>query len=457
MTISRRWFGMLSLASAAALLAGARPARFAPSGPTRATLRSGVRVVVWPVPGVGRVAIEAVYSAGWLDEPRAQAAHMVEHLVCMGAGPEFAAGESFAQLNRVGMANAETLADVTRYDMLVPAESFDLAARALADRHLAGEKWDEALLAQERPRVASEVDAVANAPMRVVHKFAMMAVGDALRGASPRVRTELEALTPEALRDWKRAWYATSNLSVFVVGEIEPERAIETLEKRLGALERTTPPARRGQAPERAKNVRAAWDVPVGAAAVLAPAPEGDAPDAARDRVALTLIGQVISGAAGMRPIDPNAPLTLGTSAIWPVGPAPFVMVSSVKPGADASAVAASLRAFVIAQRERFAPAAIRFALAQFAQPPAISEPALRARAAEVQRALNLPADRALGMALAQEAINLAVRERLLGEDPARTIGQIEKLSAEDVRALLARDLADDRLTTVTLDAAEKR
>lgn len=453
MNLTRRQFGALSLAGAAAMLTGAGCRSPREAAVVRATLASGVRVAVCPVPGAGRVAVEAVYAAGWLDEPRAQAAHMVEHFVCMGAGPEFAAGESFATLNRVGSANAETLADITRYDFIAPASDLDLVARVLADRHLGGERWDEALLAQERPRVASEVDAVARAPMRAVHKFAMMAAGDLLRGGeAPRVRTELERLALDDLRAWKRAWYTPSGLSLVVVGDVTPERAMEIFEKRLGALARADAPARREQAPARGTEKRSAWDVPVGAAAVIAPAPTG--PDAPRDRAVLTLAGQLISSVAEMPKFDASIALTIGSSQVWPVGPAPFVMVSSVRPGADAGAAAGALRTFVRAQRDRISPAAIRLILSQIASTPTLSGDSLRARAAEVQRALSVPEGRAMDLALGQEAINLAMRDRMLGEDAPATVRAIEKLSAEDVRGIISGALADDRLTTVTLDAA---
>src|ERR1043165_5401350 len=84
-------------------------------------LENGARVIVMEVQGAPRIALEAFYDVGVVDGPAGltQAAHLVEHAVCMGAtgqDPENAPGAAWQRLSARGMINAETLGDFTHYD-----------------------------------------------------------------------------------------------------------------------------------------------------------------------------------------------------------------------------------------------------------------------------------------------------------------------------------------------------
>ena len=102
----------------------------------RHKLQNGVTLLLHRVPGVEQVAVEAFYEVGLVHEPAgmAQAAHLLEHLVCNAATASYKAGESMAWLNSVGLANAETMPDWTHYDYMVPADKLERIFQIEAER-----------------------------------------------------------------------------------------------------------------------------------------------------------------------------------------------------------------------------------------------------------------------------------------------------------------------------------
>src|SRR5690242_11583165 len=93
----------------AALQSPRRPAGKPPVPPHRILLGNGVTLLLYPVKGTDRVAIETFYRVGFLNEPKGfpQAAHLVEHLVCYSATASYRRHQSFDLFAQKGMINAE--------------------------------------------------------------------------------------------------------------------------------------------------------------------------------------------------------------------------------------------------------------------------------------------------------------------------------------------------------------
>ncbi len=83
---------------------GAAAGHVAAAPPSPVVLDNGARVILVPVPGATRVAVEVVHHVGSINEPAGmpQLAHLVEHLTCYGASAGAPAGEAFATGNARG-------------------------------------------------------------------------------------------------------------------------------------------------------------------------------------------------------------------------------------------------------------------------------------------------------------------------------------------------------------------
>lgn len=399
------------------------------------TLDSGLRVIIVPVPGHTHVAIQAIHPVGFLDDPKGlpQGAHLLEHLLCMGAAGDQPAGAAFARLNASGLANAETLADFTHYDLVVPAADAEFALRAHADR-LASLRIDEAIIAQEGPRAAGELAFLQGRPERPVFKFAVMAAHQAWRFGVTDVRLMegLDKAPAEALRDLHARRYRPGDAIVVMVGAIDPDAGEALARRVLGAIPVPAPKAPLLHPPlpppppaidwaAMPGTRRVTWDSTASAVIVAWPAPAETA-----DRAALSIACEVLLGTL---PSDPAlrevAAMTFGTNTMWPAGPPergmPIFFCISLREGADADAAATMLKARVLALADRALEGPMAAALAampaQFAQPPGAIVDMFAAQL-KAGGAGRLGMDPKL-LLIGNAALQIGMRARITGPDAA--------------------------------------
>ncbi|MCA9774219.1 MAG: insulinase family protein [Myxococcales bacterium] len=311
------------------------------SGVHVVTLDNGIMLLIQPVPGATMVAIEEVHRVGFIHDPAgvAQGSHLIEHLRCMGATASHAPGVAYSRLNTAGLANAETMGDLTHYDLVVPPEQLGEALAAILERH-ESLGIDDAIIAQEAPRCHAEVVNVTRAMGGPGLKFAMAAAVQAWRHGlgEASLLTGLEAWDAGSAERWMHATHRPERLTLAIVGAVDPDEIERRAEERFGTMaafdephdaDPFAPIDYAALPPEQTVT----WDVDAAAVFVLYPPPEDS-----DERAALTLWGLQASrdlaqdprrrdtGGQAFRP-RPGDGLMNGTP--YPVGDLPLFVFSS--------------------------------------------------------------------------------------------------------------------------------
>lgn len=419
--------------------------------PARFTLDNGIRVVVSPRAGVDAIVVIAAYDVGSVDDPLGlpQGAHLVEHLRCTAATATHPAGASFARLNAVGSANAETLASMTYYDFLVPPDALEEVLAVEAER-LSSLRVTPEDLAREIPRVTAEVDAVVARSTAFLGKFALMA---ALQGwvhdtsAGP-VRTGLEHVRVDDLGP-VLARHQPSTLTLVLAGAVDLRSIRPRLDATLGALPAGDPPGRApidwdAQPPTR----RMTWDVDARVVVVACPPPADpvdpddpddpdgpDGPGGRSGRAVLSALGGVayalchgIPGVGGLHVSGPTAP----------VGPLPFHVLAVLDADAEIDAVTEQIHERLDTLIEQ-APAYRGQLAAQLARAPEIGDDQLRGIGRRLAAQRGMPEQEAIALVLGNVALQALMREAAGGGPAAARIGQ---MPAAELAALVERSLA---------------
>lgn len=429
-------------------------------GVERFTLGNGATVVLQAVPGVSGVGVETFYEFGFFDEPAGltQASHLIEHLVCYGATEGHAPGAVFAELSGLGMVNAETLADFTHYDFMIPAQVLERAVRAEAAR-LGSLTIDAALVKQEAPRCYAEAAAVDGAPQGPLFKFATMAAHQSWRHgrAEALIRGGLVETPLDAIRGLHRAAYTPANMTLVVVGGFDPVEARAMIEKHLGAVPGREPAARppiAWDALPRRSVVH--WDA-ARTGIMLAFAP----PESARDRLALSLWGSTAFERLHRDArADAVSTFRLCTVHTNPVGDLPFMVYATLKPGVRVEEaeheLAEAFGAIVERMNDGPALAQVQQLAAGLAQPMPLTKAIVEQHAGHLAKAQNMAKDRAEGMVLGNTALQIGIRRRLFGADAAARAKELGAITPEEFRALLARTFDSARRVTTVLAPKEE-
>ncbi len=437
-----------------ALCSAAAQAQEPAGGQERHVLENGVTVLLRPVPGLAQVAVESFYEVGLVHEPAGmpQAAHLLEHLVCMAATANHEAGESMQQLATFGLANAETLPDWTHYDYMAPSERLEEILKIEAER-LSSLRIDEAIIRQEGPRCAQEVDFVERSPQAGMGKFAFSALAQNWRHGRnvAHIREGLDRYDAGELNVFHVATYRPENLTLVIVGDFDPAEALEFARTHVGAVpERDAPtidPIDWQKAPKRAT---VTWDSKVQAVCLAFPPPEDPT-----ERAVLSLVGAMLQQRlAGDAALRGTVDALYTPNHLWPVGELPFFNYAAATPGADLEQVEALLmeRVRTLVEHGGGIPPATFKALAR--QLASSSQALAEARVRQTARILardGRTESQAIAMVLGQGAINWGVAVRFLGEDPEQVVADLEALTAERLAEIVRTNLAEDRLIVTRL------
>ena len=448
-------FGLI--APAAGSLSRQDPAQppAAQADQSRHVLENGATILIHPVPGVGQVAVEAFYNVGLVHEPAGmpQAAHLLEHLVCNAATAGYEPGESMAWLNQSGLSNAETMPDWTHYDYMLPADQLERILEIEAER-LGSLKIDEAIIRQEGPRAAQEVDFVENRPAAGMGKFAFCAIAQSWRHGRDvaHIRTGLDEFSPGAMAQFHRSTYRPQDLTLIIVGDFEPDRALALARKHIGGLPKSdappTPPIDWSKVP---KHATVKWDSKVQAVCIAFPPPNDPL-----ERAALSLWGMLLQ-----QQLSADAEVAALADAVytpnhmWPVGELPFFIYAAAKPGADLEKLEALLTdriAKLVESGGGIQPAMLTMFIRQLSSSrQMLNEPAVRQAAKSVAGQTGRDEKQAMAMVLGQGAINWGAANRFLGEDPAALAAQLEALTPERASQIRRQNLGAERMIVTRL------
>ena len=305
-----------SLLGAAALAQGQTPA--APPV-VQFTLANGMTVIVKPDRRAPTVAHMLWVRVGSMDEVDGTSgvAHALEHMMFKGT-PTVKPGEFSRRVAALGgRENAFTSRDSTGYYQQIPSGKLEDVMRLEADR-FANNQWADDEFKREIEVVKEERRSRTDESPRAQlyeQQAALTYVASPYRRPIVGWMSDLDAMTPNDLREFYRKWYVPGNAAVVIAGDVDVGQARALAEKYYGPIAARPVPVRKPrEEPEQSGARRLEWKAPASQAYIdlafkvpkLEPADFVAATPAApgspgRDALALTVLSAVLDGYSGAR------------------------------------------------------------------------------------------------------------------------------------------------------------
>lgn len=219
--------GRLALAALAALLftLPARSGTLDPAQIKETTFPNGLRLIVKEAHGTDLAAVQMWIRAGGFteDERESGTAHVIEHLVFKGTESHAAGAIDDEIENLGGLLEASTEKDWTRFGCTVAGRYVGKVIPAMADV-LRKPKFSAEDFEVEKPVILEEISDIATNPetsvMRGLYQAAFQhhPYGNDVRG-TPQF---LKKLTLDQVRAYYRRHYIPSNMTLVVVGDVDP-------------------------------------------------------------------------------------------------------------------------------------------------------------------------------------------------------------------------------------------
>jgi len=320
---------------------------------------NGLGVLTCPTQVAPVVGFGVVYRVGSRFEVAGQtgATHFLEHLMFKGSenfnrelGTEIA-----RSLHRVGASfNATTWLDRTNYYEVLPVDQLPLAIAIEADR-MRGALIRESDLESERTVILNELDSGENEPFELLMKssFALAFLEHPYHHPTIGWRGDIEHVSSEVLRRFYDTYYHPGNATVIVVGDIEDETALESVETGFGALRPgpdpfPSPMIREGaQLGERRFAVHRAGEL--ANLALTWHIPEGLHPDLPALSVLTQILGDGVMSRLHQRLVETNRCLGVHAFVMELHDPGVFQVFATIAPGVDPAEVEEEIRAEVAA------------------------------------------------------------------------------------------------------------
>ncbi len=413
------------------------------------TLRNGMQLIVQP----DRRAPTAVHMVwlrvGSMDEVDGTSgvAHVLEHMMFKGS-KKLPPGEFSRRVAALGgQENAFTSRDYTGYYQQIPASRLADVMRLEADR-FAHNQWPDAEFAKEIEVVKEERRMRTEDQPRaalIEQLYASTFIASPYRRPVVGWMSDLDAMTPDDVREFHRRWYVPQNAVVVVAGDVEPAQVLALAQKTYGVIpERALPVRKPRTEPEQQGLRRIAFKAPAEQAYValafhvpgikrIAPM---DADD--RDALALLVLSAVLSGYDGARleraltqGDDRVADSASSQASILGRGPSLFLMTGVPAAGKTAAQVEQALRAELArVARDGVSAAELERVKTQWAASTIYARDSLYSQASD------------LGSNWVQD-LPLDADERLLQ--------LLRGVTPEEVQSVAARYFGDDQLTVATL------
>jgi len=305
----KRLLTLLGLVLTASLAHAASPTPSAPAVQSF-TLANGMSLIVRPDHRAPTAVHMLWVRVGAIDEVDGTSgvAHALEHMMFKGSATlkpgEFS--ERVATLG--GRQNAFTSRDATAYHEQVPAERLEEVMALNADR-FATNQWPDIEFTREIEVIKEERrQRTEESPRARLYEAFNAMVWQASPYRRPIIgwMSDIDAMTPQDVRDFHQRWYVPANAAVVVAGDVDPQRVREIAERTYGRIPARAVPTRkpRTEPPQhgpRRMEYRAVADQGLVVLAWHAPRYTGGDDEASRDALALAVLSGVLDGYSGAR------------------------------------------------------------------------------------------------------------------------------------------------------------
>ena len=348
----------------------------APAPVEQFTLANGMTVIIKPDKRAPTVAHMLWVRVGSMDEVDGTSgvAHALEHMMFKGTAT-VKPGEFSRRVAALGgRENAFTSRDSTGYYQQIPSGKLEDVMKLEADR-FANNQWADDEFKREIEVVKEERRSrTEESPRALMYEQATAMTFTASPYRRPIVgwMSDLDAMTPNDLRDFHKRWYVPGNAALVIAGDVDVAEARKLAEKYYGPIAARPVPVRKprlepdqtglrqldfkGQASQ--AYVGMSFKVPQlqasDLAAVAAPTTASSAASPAsgsRDALALTVLAAVLDGYSGAR-LDRALSQGEGrladsagaSSALFGRGPQVFMLDGVPADGKTAQQLAVALR-----------------------------------------------------------------------------------------------------------------
>ncbi len=408
---------------------------------TSITLSNGVTVYVQEERTDSRVAIEVLYRAGFMAEPKGepQISHLAEHMAIFCASGTFAAGASLEAITKDrGMINAEAVGDFVHIDYIVDGTRLEEIFQIESER-LRSIRCDQETLEFQAGKVVGEIDGVIKDPKGVLTKFAMMALNQSYRYGERHVpiRGQATKYTIEDIHRFHAAHYRPDDMILVVIGNIKTADA-EALARKYfeNVPRRPAPPV---APPVLTKSAAVTWDIEPKVLYLIAPGPYVSE----HDQLLLTMFGLYLSQSLNTTQTVYGACRALYCSnQVYRVGEMPFFVFAEPAEGRTVPEVSTILRdhiAGTVAMLddaslvENIKGSMINFVTASMLKPDVPDYPM------------------AHHQVIGQEALNVGMKHLLRdGRSVEEFVADVNAVTPDDMRTVVRKYLAKDRLIQIT-------
>ena len=201
-------------------------------------LNNGQTVIIEQIKNNPIVTIDTWVRTGSINETDKNTgiSHFLEHLFFKGTQTH-PTGEFDKILESKGaITNAATSKDFTHYYITIASNYFDLAAELHADM-LMHPQIPRKEMEKERKVVIEEIAKSANVPETICYEnlVKLMYTSHPYHRRVLGSETVIENVTREEVLDYYNRYYTPSNMVTLVVGDVEPQHALEVIKKNFNA------------------------------------------------------------------------------------------------------------------------------------------------------------------------------------------------------------------------------
>ena len=210
-----------------------------PSSVVRTALPNGLTVLIRRDASAPVVAVVTYVKAGYFDETDdvVGIAHVLEHMFFKGTERRGVGEISRQTKSAGGYLNAHTIYDHTSYYVVLPSSGFVQGLEVQADAY-ANSRIDARELEKELEVIIQEAKRKSDNPPALATETLYELLHDRHRMRRWRIGREpgLRALTRDALLSFYRNFYRPSNTILSIVGDVDPEEALDQVRRLYGAL-----------------------------------------------------------------------------------------------------------------------------------------------------------------------------------------------------------------------------